>query len=135
MSLELGSEKYGSYVDGDYVPLSPYVFPSLLLATDNTGTFEIHDGVGSGSVNRVKFIVNNGSLNLPYNMDGKTVSTATSFSGILTEPGVRLPWTSNYATCQDIYEGGKNMGPGTYLVISSTGSLTMTGCTMNPPTY
>jgi prepilin-type N-terminal cleavage/methylation domain-containing protein len=135
MSLELGSEAYGSYVDGDYTPLSPYVFPSLLLATDATGTLEIHEGIGSGSLNRTGFIVNNGSLNLPYDMGGLAVNAATTFSGILEEPGVRLPWTSSYATCQDIYEGGKNMGPGDYLIISSTGALTMTGCVMSPPTY
>lgn len=135
MSLELGSETYVSYVDGDYNPLAPYVFPSLLLATDGTGTMEIHDGVGSGSVNRTKFVVNNGTRNLPYDMNGQPVSTASSFSGILTEAGVRLPWASNYSSCQEIYEGGKNMGPGAYLIISSTGTLTLTECSMNPPIY
>ncbi len=135
MSIENSSDKHVSYVDGDYAVLLPYVFPSLLLSTDVVGSMEINPWVGSWSVNRLRFIVNNGTLNLPYNMNGQPVTTATTFSGILSEAGVRLPWVSNYASCQEIYEGGKNMGPGSYLIINSTGSLTMTGCTMNPPIY
>ena len=135
MTLELDSETYSSYIDGYYTALSPYVFPSLLLATDTTSAIEIQQGNGSGTVNRTRFIVNNGSLNIPYNMNGRAVSKATTFSGILADPGVRLPWTSTFASCKEIYEGGKSMGPGGYLVISSTGALTMTGCIMNPPNY
>ena len=47
MSFELGSDTYSSYVDGDYIPLAPYVFPSLLLATTDTGTIEVNSAIGS----------------------------------------------------------------------------------------
>lgn len=47
MSFELGSDTYSSYVDGDYIPLAPYIFPSLLLATTDTGTIEVNSAIGS----------------------------------------------------------------------------------------
>ena len=42
MSIENSSDKYMSYVDGDYTVLLPYIFPSLLLSTDVVGSMEIN---------------------------------------------------------------------------------------------
>ncbi len=70
MILEGENDTYNSLVDGDYIPLVPSVFPSLILAITSTSTIEVHDGIGAGSANRTKFVVQNGTLNLPYNITG-----------------------------------------------------------------
>lgn len=129
-----GTNNLRAYVDGDYISLLPSIFPSLILALKTTGNVEVNPAAG-GTAYQNTFVVNNGSLNIPYDLSGSPVATAVSLLQITTEDQVSLPQTSEYTSCQSIYEGGRSMGAGNYLLISSTGAITSTGCVMNPPTY
>lgn len=134
-TLEATGEKLRAYVDGDYSPLAPDIVPSLVLAMSGTSDVEIRDGVGSGSENRKKFVVNASTLNLAYDLFGDPMATAPDFASILEESGVRIPRTSSYYDCRSVYEAGKSVGPGTYYMLDFDGSVTSTGCVMNPPQY
>lgn len=126
-----------AYIDGNYKTVAKNILPSLFLAmTGTTGTqVEIQSGVADGTTNRLKFVVNNGTSNLLYNMSGVPVSTAPDYSSILSQAGTDLPMNTSYANCQSIYEAGWSVGPGEYQVSDDAGAITDTGCLMNPPTY
>lgn len=130
-----------AYVDGNYKTVAKNILPSLFLAmTGTTGTqVEIQTGVttagSDGGANRRKFIVNNGTSNLLYDMNRVPVSIAPDYDSILSQAGTDLPINTSYTSCQDIYEAGWSIGPGEYQISTSTGSITNTGCLMNPPNY
>lgn len=86
------SSPWKAYVDGDYKTVAKNVLPSLLLAVTKgeNDVVEIAEGVvtegSSGSENRKKFIVNQGTANLPYGEDGNVkANTDLSFAEILSQ--------------------------------------------------
>lgn len=85
--------------------------PSILLAMTGAegAQIEISDGIvtaGSvGSENRKKFVLNGGTLNLPYDRTGEPLAnTEKTFAEVLTETGVVTTGTSRYRSCAEITE-------------------------------
>ncbi|MDD4151931.1 MAG: prepilin-type N-terminal cleavage/methylation domain-containing protein, partial [Candidatus Gracilibacteria bacterium] len=128
------TQKDKAYLVGDYATVSKDILPTLILAisTGATNNVEIASGTTQGNINRLKFIVNNGTMNLPYNSDQKTpISTATSFSSIFSESQISYPQYPGYSSCLEIYEAGRSIGSGSYQILSNTGAVTNTGCSMS----
>ncbi len=63
----------------------PSIFPSLLLAVNTTSDLEVNPGIGAGATNQLSFIINNSSINIPYDTSGKAVTKATLFTDIASE--------------------------------------------------
>ena len=122
-----------AYLIWDYQTVSKTILPTLILATSTWAgnNVEIWSWISAWTTNRLKFIVNNGTLNLPYNSeDTKPVGTATTFESIFSETWIdysQYPW---YSSCLEIYEAGRSIWAWTYQILSSTWSVTNTWCTM-----
>lgn len=131
---ENDTEKEKAYLVWDYQTIAKTILPTLILATSTWAgnNIEIWSWISDWTTNRLKFIVNNGTLNLPYNSQQITpISTATSFDSIFTESGIiysQFPW---YSSCIEIYESWKSIWSWSYQILSSTGIVTNTGCSMN----
>jgi type II secretory pathway pseudopilin PulG len=133
---EWDDDKSSALVDGDYRTVSKYMLPSLISSRIDS-IIELKDGVWSGTTNRTTFVLNGWKANLSYDFTGgPKINTTLDFSGILNEAGVTYLESSEYGSCQDIYEAGKSIGAGTYRILDPTSEvLTDTGCIMNPPSY
>lgn len=123
LTLE-GADTPTALVKGDYKSIAKDMFPTILLAVTGSISFSVTD-------NASKFILNGGSYNLPYDMEGVMVSSGSSFSEITLESGVVIESSGNYASCSEIYEAGRSMGSGTYQIVNDGGTLTGTGCPMD----
>jgi prepilin-type N-terminal cleavage/methylation domain-containing protein len=125
-----------AYVDGDYKSVAVNVLPSLLLAMTGAAGSNVEIGSGivtagsDGSANRLKFVLNGGKANLPYDpVTGiPKGNAALSFAGILSESGVVLTGNTRYRSCQDIADSGFWIGTGEYQILSSTGIMQNTNC-------
>lgn len=58
------------------------IFPTLLLVVTGATTFD--------NINTNKFILNRGSSNLPYDMNGMLVASGSSLNDVLSESGVTM---------------------------------------------
>lgn len=70
-------------VSGDYKSVAKDLFPTMIIAYSGTSSVDMSGSVSN--TNRNKFIVNGGSLNLPYDLNGSVVQSATSFTNVTTE--------------------------------------------------
>ena len=126
--LGLTRENWGSpmaLVRGDYKSVAKNLFPTLLLAVSWNTSFLV-------TANMSKFILNNGTYNLPYDMTGNIKASGQDFTTISQEAWVNIETGGSYASCQEIYEAGRSMWSGTYQIINSSWSLsdTPTPCFM-----
>jgi prepilin-type N-terminal cleavage/methylation domain-containing protein len=114
-----------AYVDGDYKTVAPTVLPTLFLALVQTGSVDI-------VVNSGAFILNKGSWNLLYDMQGSVVRQLTnaSLGTILSESGVTNTFmNSSYTDCDSIKEEQKFLGSGSfYQVINENGDSATISC-------
>lgn len=121
MTLEGNEDILTALIDGSYLRILTSL-PSLIVAT-STGSLDIDTGVGTSS-----FVVNGSVKNLPYDLSGIPLKSASSLTEILGSAGFTS--STSYRSCQEIYESGRSSGSGTYVLRNSSGSLTQTGCTM-----
>lgn len=119
-------------LDWDYRTVSNNVFPSIILAISWSGQeIEIHDWINSWSINREKFIVNNWSYNLPYDLTSwNPVSNWNTvwFTWIITEPWVNISINSSYFSCIEINESWKYLWPWEYQILDNSWSIINTTC-------
>ena len=107
MALENGWNPV-AYVDWDYKTVAKNLIPSLLLATSWSWNFEINENVwiwtmNDWSKNRLKFILNWSSQNLPYK------ATATSFTWLINDAWITIPADTTYHSIDDIIAWQKYM--------------------------
>lgn len=123
MSLEdknvLNDSLMKAYVDGDYQSLNDWFIPSLVFATDTWGTITALSGAS---------IVDQWTLNLPYNENGQIIHDATTLQQVLWE-NVSVPKFYGYYSCSEIYENGASLWNGRYKILNDSGDVTSTGCT------
>ena len=122
-----------AYLIWDYATVSKDVLPTLILAiaTWATNNIEIASWTTDWDLNRLKFIVNNWTLNLAYTEDDNNpFADALSFSEIISETGIDYSKYPGYSTCLEIYEAWRSIWAWTYQILSSTWSVTNTWCTM-----
>lgn len=111
-----------AYIDGDYKTASKNLFPSLILAVNVTQSWsiEINENVwvwtsNDWSKNRLKFILNWSTQNLPYSFENsQPIATATTFSWLLTENDDKLSTDSSYSSCADIFTKNRYFWPWSY---------------------
>lgn len=122
-------------LEWSYKSVSRNVLPTISLALDTSGTIEIHDGIWTGSTNRMMFIFNNWSYNLPYTFESPyapQTDGTTSFTGILNDPNILYWQNSDYRNCTEIYDAGKSVSSGSiseeYQILNTTGALIDTTC-------
>lgn len=120
-----------TYLVWDYQTVSKDILPTILLATSTwtLNNVEIASWTTSWNLNRLTFLANNSSLNLPYNDTSiSPVSTRTTFDSIFTESWVtysQYPW---YSSCQEIYNAWRNIGTWSYQILDANWVVTNTGC-------
>ena len=127
--LALTTENGGSLkavVKGDYKSVAKNLFPTLLFAVTGSTSFEVNTNSG-------RFILNGGSYNLPYDMEGTTFANDTlDFTQIVAEMGVTIETGGNYISCLEVYEAGRSVGPGFYQIVNSGSALVEdTDCPMS----
>lgn len=123
MSLEdknvLNDSLMKAYVDGDYQSLNDWFIPSLVFATATWGSITTLSGTS---------IVDQWTLNLPYNENGQIIQDATTLQQVLWE-NVSIPKFYGYYSCSEIYENGASLWNGRYKILNDAGVVTSTGCT------
>ncbi|QFR39515.1 prepilin-type N-terminal cleavage/methylation domain-containing protein [Candidatus Gracilibacteria bacterium 28_42_T64] len=133
-TLENGDNNI-SLLDGNYKSVSSNVLPTIILAITGEDSVEIHDGIGTGSTNRIKFIFDNSKHNLPYTFDEpySPYSDGTSFTSLMNDETINFWQNSDYRNCTEISEAGKTISSTgiseEYQIVSGSGELTSTGCT------
>lgn len=117
-------------LEGDYKSVSKNVLPTISLAIESPNPIEIHDGVWAGSVNRMAFILNLWSYNLPYSFEDPFLPQTdgtTTFDTLLQDPTIEYWQNSDYRSCTEIYQAGKSISNGLaneqYQILNSTGAL------------
>jgi hypothetical protein len=121
-------------MDGDYNTVAKWILPSLLTST-GAGTSGLSIDIWVDA-NRKTFVLNGWTANLLYDTTGNPKKNTTlDFTGILNEQDVTVVETTDYSSCQEIYEAGRSLGAGTYNVVDDSGVLSGTWCTMNPLTW
>lgn len=126
---------------GTYKSVSKNVLPTILVATWATTwtSFEIKTWVWNWSINRMLFVYDNQSHNIPYTFESpyESYSDWMSFVDLLNEViNNNTFWqNSDYRNCTEIYEAWKAIIPFTstsfeYQVISDTWALVNTWCTL-----
>ncbi|MGE4443604.1 MAG: type IV pilin protein [Candidatus Altimarinota bacterium] len=108
-----------AYVDGDYQSLNDGFIPSLVFATQTGGAIMSLSGTS---------IVDQGTLNLPYDENGIIIHDGATLQQVLGE-NVNVPKFYGYYSCSEIYDNGASMGSGIYKILNNAGSVTSTGCT------
>lgn len=111
-----------SYVDGDYQSLNEDFIPSLVFATTSSWSIETLSWT---------FIVDKGTLNLPYDENGYVINQSISLNQILTEKWIFIPKFYGYYSCQEIYENGASMWSGIYKILDISWSVISTWCLMD----
>ncbi len=128
------AETIKTYLVWDYQTVTKDVLPTILLATSTwaNNNIEIASWTTAWNINRLTFLANNSSLNVPYNDANTTpTSTATTFDSIFSESWVtysQFPW---YSSCQEIYEAWRSIWSWSYQVLDINWAVTNTGCSMN----
>ncbi|MFA5917259.1 MAG: prepilin-type N-terminal cleavage/methylation domain-containing protein [Candidatus Gracilibacteria bacterium] len=115
---------------GDYKSVSRNILPTITLAISSSTDIEINSLIGSGLVNRTKFIFDGSIHNLPYTFNSPFLpySDNTTFSGLIDDININWWQNSDYRSCVEISDDGKFIGNGEYQ-INSSGTLINTGCT------
>ncbi len=110
-----------AYVDWDYQQISDIV-PSIIFANNS-----------SSDINSIssKFIVDKGTLNLPYDENWDIVSLATNFNSIILESWISIPTFYWYYSCLEIYENWNSMWSWTYKMLNNEWKLVSNFCDMN----
>ncbi|MCP4523433.1 MAG: prepilin-type N-terminal cleavage/methylation domain-containing protein [Candidatus Gracilibacteria bacterium] len=105
-SLENGGQTK-AYLDGQYNTVSVNRLPTIMFAKN--GPFEI---VNYPDV----FIFHNGSHNIPYEFTKPydPYSSDISLTALLEDPQIEFWPNSDYRSCQEIYDAGKQIGEGEY---------------------
>lgn len=106
-TLEKNDDELLAILEWDYQTKSIWTLPSLIVATWSSIDVATHSG---------KFVVHNGMLNLPYDLEGKPYSSATSYDENLSQSAVEIPKFFWYASCSEIYENGWFFGTWKYQV-------------------
>ena len=116
-------------LDGNYTSVSVDILPTIMLASDSTTDLEINAATWAGPSNRLLFIFNGWTHNIPYDFDQQTASSdGTTFANLLSDPLIEYWQNSDYRTCTEIYEAWKSIGNGEYQILNSSGVLTWSGC-------
>lgn len=115
-------------LQGNYKSVSRNILPSLMIADDISGAVKVSEP----SIQK-KFILDNGSHNLPYNFETWIpVSDGTNFDIIINDPNINFWQNVDYRTCDEIYESGKSIGTGTYELLDEEWNLFSSGCFFAP---
>lgn len=123
-----------AYLYWDYQTVAKTILPTLILATSTWAgnNIEIASGTTAGNINRLKFIVSNGTKNLAYNSEQIIpVSTRTTFDEIFRETWIEYPQFPWYSSCLEIYEAWRSIWSWSYQILDNNWAVTNTGCTMN----
>jgi type IV pilus assembly protein PilA len=124
MSLEendINDYDMRAYLDWDYQQIWDFA-PTILFASTSSWTINSFSG---------KFIVDKGTLNLPYDENWNIVNTATSFSWIIEETWINVSKFYWYYSCQEIYENWNSMWIWTYKMLNNEWKLISNSCDMN----
>ncbi len=118
----------------DYKSVSKNVLPTISLAIDSTSAVEIHDWVWWGSTNRLAFIFDQGSYNIPYSFESpfSPVAGGTNFDALINDATIQYWQNSDFRSCDEIYQSGKSISNGLtseqYQILNSTWALIDTPC-------
>ncbi len=102
----------------DYKVISKNILPSLILALSGSGDVEIADWIWSGSENRIKFILNNWTHNLPYTFTDPFLpySDDISFTWLTEDLTIEFEKNNDFKNCNEIFQAEKNIWTGEYQV-------------------
>ncbi len=111
-------------VGGNYKTVTKDILPSILIAYNWSGNIDI-----STTPYKNMFILNGTSHNLPYKGESKIpISDGTSFSNLINDVNIELWQNTDFKTCIEICNAGKNIGDGTYQIINFTGERVDINC-------
>lgn len=117
---------------GDYKTVSKNILPTIVLAISSSTPVEIKDWIWLWATNRTKFVFDSTIHNLPYTFiyPHSPYSDSTTFSWLIDDTNIVWWQNSDYRSCFEINEDGKNIWTGEYQ-INSWGIMTNTWCDMN----
>ena len=143
LSLENSGSPYAILL-WDYKSVAKNILPNIILAAEGTTALEVNSAVWAWATNRLLFIFDKGSHNIPYDFDTLSPSSdATAFNDLLTDAGDDYWQNSDYRNCSEVYSAAKSITPDwssdEYQILNSTGALidqscdcTSTWCTETP---
>ncbi len=134
-----------AFISWNYSSVSKNVLPSIILAASLDGTTEIHDGVWSGSTNRMLFVFHKQGDNLPYTFETwLPYSEGLDFDELLNiAENNGYFWQNNdYRNCIEIYEDRKYISDFTntgateqYQILTSSWTLVNSECNLEDDSY
>jgi hypothetical protein len=114
-----------------YKTVSKNILPTILLATWSTEDNTITEVDISKTENKKLFIFDWWTHNMPYEINNwiDPVTDWTDLEDLFKENTVNFWQNTSFRTCTEIKEAWKSIWDWEYQVLSSTWSLTNTGCT------
>lgn len=115
-------EENKALLQWDYKTVAKNILPTIVIAaTEDTDI----------STNTNLFIFDWWKHNLPYDFLGNNepISDGTTLTNLLNDPNINFWSNSDHRSCSEIEEAAKNIWDWEYQLLSSTGTITNSGCT------
>lgn len=121
-SVSENTDKMRALVDWDYQSSSYNLAPTIVFATNSTGTIQSLSWA---------FILNKWTYNLPYGLKWDFVNWWRNFSTITTQAWINIPKYCWFYSCTEIYEKWRSVWDWEYCILDENQNQINTQCYMS----